>query len=84
MSILHFALVFAQAFINTNTVPTQELCERWLAEGYVNEEELEMILIHKSSKHISTSSSIVGSVLSVIALPPVWLIAPCSAPASAL
>ena len=65
----HFALVFAQAFINTNTVPTQELCERWLAEGYVNEEELEMILIHKSSKHISTSSSIVGSVLSVITTP---------------
>ena len=40
----HFALVFAQAFINTNTVPTQELCDRWLAEGFVNENELEMIL----------------------------------------
>jgi hypothetical protein len=40
----HFALVFAQAFINTNTVPTQELCERWLREDYVSETELELIL----------------------------------------
>lgn len=40
----HFALVFAQAFINTNTVPTKELCDRWLAEGFVNEYELELIL----------------------------------------
>jgi hypothetical protein len=40
----HFALVFAQAFINTKTEPTAELCERWLAEGFVNEYELELIL----------------------------------------
>lgn len=40
----HFALVFAQAFKNTNTEPTPELCQRWLAEGFVNEYELELIL----------------------------------------
>ena len=40
----HFAEVFAQAFINTSTEPTIELCERWIAEGFVNEWELEMIL----------------------------------------
>lgn len=40
----HFAQVFAQAFINTGTEPTPELCKRWLAEGFVNEWELEMIL----------------------------------------
>lgn len=40
----HFAEVFAQAFINTGTEPTPELCERWLAEGFVNEWELELIL----------------------------------------
>jgi len=40
----HFAQVFVQAFINTGTEPTPELCERWLREGFVNEWELEMIL----------------------------------------
>lgn len=40
----HFAHVFAQAFKNTNTEPTLELCQRWLAEGFVNEYELELIL----------------------------------------
>lgn len=40
----HFAQVFAQAFINTGTEPTPELCDRWLREGFVNEWELEIIL----------------------------------------
>ena len=40
----HFAEVFAQAFINTGTEPTLELCERWLRDGFVNEWELELIL----------------------------------------
>ena len=40
----HFAEVMASSLIRIGIVPNQELCERWLAEGYVNEEELEMIL----------------------------------------
>jgi hypothetical protein len=40
----HFAEVMASALIRSNIVPDKELCERWLNEGYVNEEELEMIL----------------------------------------
>ena len=40
----HFAEVFAAALIRSGIVPDKELCERWLNEGYVNEEELEMIL----------------------------------------
>ena len=40
----HFAEVFAAALIRSGIVPDKELCERWLNEGYVNEEELELIL----------------------------------------
>lgn len=40
----HFAEVFASALIRSGIVPDKEMCERWLAEGYVNEEELELIL----------------------------------------
>lgn len=40
----HFAEVMASSLIRIGVVPNQELCERWLAEGYVNEEELELIL----------------------------------------
>ena len=40
----HFAEVFAAALIRSGIVPDKEMCERWLAEGYVNEEELELIL----------------------------------------
>ena len=40
----HFAEVFAAALIRSGIVPNREMCERWLAEGYVNEEELELIL----------------------------------------
>ena len=40
----HFAEVFASALIRSGIVPDKEMCERWLAEGYVNEEELEFIL----------------------------------------
>ena len=40
----HFAEVMASSLIRIGIVPNQELCERWLAEGYVNEEELELIL----------------------------------------
>jgi len=40
----HFAEVMASSLIRIGVVPNQELCERWLNEGYVNEEELEMIL----------------------------------------
>ena len=40
----HFAEVIASALIRSGIVPDKEMCERWLAEGYVNEEELELIL----------------------------------------
>ena len=40
----HFAEVMASALIRSNIIPDKNLCERWLNEGYVNEEELEMIL----------------------------------------
>ena len=40
----HFAEVFAAALIRSGIIPDKEMCERWLAEGYVNEEELELIL----------------------------------------
>ena len=40
----HFAEVMASSLIRIGIVPNMELCERWLAEGYVNEEELELIL----------------------------------------
>ena len=40
----HFAEVFAAALIRSGIVPDKVMCERWLAEGYVNEEELELIL----------------------------------------
>lgn len=39
-----FARSFANALFKSGIKPDAELCERWLAEGYVNEEELEMIL----------------------------------------
>jgi len=40
----HFAEVLAAALIRSSTVPTGDLCERWLREGYVNENELEAVL----------------------------------------
>ena len=40
----HFAEVFASALIRGGIVPDKEMCERWLTEGFVNEEELELIL----------------------------------------
>jgi len=40
----HFAEVFALAFIREGTCPTPELCQRWLKEGFVNEQELEDML----------------------------------------
>jgi hypothetical protein len=40
----HFAEVIAASLIRSGIVPDRELCERWLAEVYVNEEELELIL----------------------------------------
>lgn len=40
----HFAEVFASALIRSGIVPDKEMCERWLTEGFVNEEELELIL----------------------------------------
>ena len=40
----HFAEVFAAALIRSGIVPDKEMCERWLREDYVNEEELELIL----------------------------------------
>ena len=40
----HFAEVMASSLIRLGIAPDMALCERWLAEGYVNEEELEMIL----------------------------------------
>ena len=40
----HFAGVMASSLIRIGIVPNQELCERWLNEGYVNEKELELIL----------------------------------------
>lgn len=40
----HFAEVFASALIRSGIVPDKQMCDRWLNEGFVNEEELEMIL----------------------------------------
>lgn len=40
----HFAEVMASSLIRIGVVPHLDLCERWLAEGYVNEQELELIL----------------------------------------
>jgi hypothetical protein len=40
----HFAEVIAASLIRSGIVPDRELCERWLKEDYVNEEELELIL----------------------------------------
>lgn len=40
----HFSRVIANALINAKIEPTPELCKRWLAEDYVNEYELELIL----------------------------------------
>ena len=40
----HFAEVMASSLIRLGIAPDMALCERWLAEGYVNGEELEMIL----------------------------------------
>ena len=40
----HFAEVMASSLIRIGIAPNQELCERWLNEGYVNEKELELIL----------------------------------------
>ena len=40
----HFAEVIASSLIRIGVVPNMELCERWLTEGFVNEEELELIL----------------------------------------
>ena len=40
----HFAEVFAAALIRSGIVPDKEMCERWLSEDYVDEEDLEMIL----------------------------------------
>ena len=40
----HFAEVMASSLIRLGIAPDMALCQRWLAEGYVNEEELEMIL----------------------------------------
>ena len=40
----HFAEVIASSLIRSGIVPDREMCERWLNEDYVNEEELELIL----------------------------------------
>ena len=40
----HFVDVIVCALINSQTVPNATLCERWLADGYVNENELESVL----------------------------------------
>ena len=40
----HFAEVIAASLIRTGKVPDMEMCERWLREGFVNEQELERIL----------------------------------------
>ena len=40
----HFAEVFAAALIRSGIIPDKEMCERWLSEDYVDEEDLEMIL----------------------------------------
>lgn len=40
----YFAEVIASALIRSGIVPDKEMCERWLREDYVNEEELELIL----------------------------------------
>ena len=40
----HCAEVMASSLIRLGIAPDMALCQRWLAEGYVNEEELEMIL----------------------------------------
>ena len=39
-----FAHILADALWRTQTVPDRELCERWLREGFVDENELEMVL----------------------------------------
>ncbi len=39
-----FAQILADALWRTQTVPDRELCERWLREGFVDENELEMVL----------------------------------------
>ncbi len=40
----HFAEVITSALIRSGIVPDKQMCERWLREDYVNEEELELIL----------------------------------------
>lgn len=40
----HFVDVIVCALINSQTVPSRDLCERWLADGYVDENELESVL----------------------------------------
>jgi hypothetical protein len=40
----HFAEVLAAALIRSSIVPNGDLCERWLREGYVDENELEAVL----------------------------------------
>lgn len=40
----HFAEVIAASLIRTGSVPDKEMCERWLRDGFVSEEELELIL----------------------------------------
>ncbi len=39
-----FAHILADALWRKQTVPDRELCERWLREGFVDENELEMVL----------------------------------------
>ena len=39
-----FAQILADALWRTQTVPDRELCEGWLREGFVDENELEMVL----------------------------------------
>ena len=39
-----FAQILADALWRTQTAPDRELCERWLREGFVDENELEMVL----------------------------------------
>lgn len=39
-----FAQILADALWRTQTVPDRELCEKWLREGFVDENELEMVL----------------------------------------
>ena len=40
----HFANVLADALIASEVEPDRELCERWLREGFVDENELEAVL----------------------------------------